>query len=278
MKINIWSAPVQALFNPGFYRRACKASLQYGIGYLFFLSLLCGIVGLSGYQFWGKAQMNGFFDWVERDLPPIAYNASTGLVMNAASPVVMKHERYGRVAILDMTKNEPSKQDFADIDTLFFVTQTRIFINTGGGQPKIYELLRPERSTGKTVVINEIVKKVRKFIMPVVGVIVFIFCFTVYFFYKLILSLIFSLFGLVINLFRKQKLSYAAVLNVTIFATTALSVIDFLTALPGTRELRLGFGPIWTVVVTTAYLLVGIKFTDVLDQREAAKQPPPRKR
>lgn len=72
------------------------------------------------------------------------------------------------------------------------------------------------------------------------------------------------------NGFRSSKLSYASILNITFFALTATTLIELLRLIV-TPLGRVPYGFLGALLVTTAYLFLGIKQTELKEGPSAGQ-------
>ena len=117
---NFWLAPFLTLFDLNFYRETAKAKPRWGFYYLAYWAGIAAFLGMLTYAILIMPQMNKFFDWFEKTLPPLAYNAEVGLITSQASPYEMKSPEYGKLVTFDMEADRPTQEQISY--SPFFVT------------------------------------------------------------------------------------------------------------------------------------------------------------
>ena len=193
-------------------------------------------------------------------MPPLAYNANTGLIMSEPSPFIMKSPKYGNVVTFDMSTDRPTQEQISY--SPFFVTAQTLYYEKPSGQIGSFNIAHPGGGNGKTVLVNDIFKKVRAAAIPILGIPVGLLIFAAVFLFRVLSGLLFSILGLAINLLRTEKLNYSSILSVTLFASTAMTFLDIIKVTPFGGILATGFGNYVSIAVTAFYLFMGIKLTE----------------
>ncbi|MDP3921635.1 MAG: DUF1189 family protein [Candidatus Omnitrophota bacterium] len=263
-KTPILQAPFRSLFDRNFYAAMTRENVGRGMLYLVYLAAIATLIGWLFFSNRGIPELTRFIDWAKQEVPPLTWTPE-GLVMNAQSPYVMFHEEMGNVVTFDMTKFEVGLQDLAD--SLVFVTSTKIFVRQGTGDVRVYDLLQPEitRPPGE-LVLNIDADTIQKFydaLKPWLHVFFILIFFPAFFVWKVLEGLLYSLIGLLINTRRREKLPYGAILNVTFFALTPLTIVQGLgfMALPFLDQQPVS--SLLALVLISTYLFLAIRKTEV---------------
>ncbi len=260
--INPFSATIESLYSVRFYRDVIQSSISKGFLYLTFWTALasCLITIFVAARVYPEA--GRFMDWVKAEMPVIEWTVA-GAKIDKPSPYVMKHPRYGHIATFDMSKTDLSSAEIGD--AMFYMTSTRLYLKESANREvRMYDLTKhdPDIKPDAKVVINaQTVEKFEKAAKPAGLVLCFFFAFIIFFIWKLLAAVFYSTLGLILNRFRTNKLSYEAVLNVSFFALTASIWIGIL-SLYLSSIVRIPFGFFGSVLVTSFYLLLGIKLTE----------------
>lgn len=256
--MNLLIAPVRSLFDIGFYKKVSRASLGLGLAYAFYLSVITAAAALLLYSVIARPHAETFLNWAEKAMPPLAYT-SQGFIMSAKSPYVMKHENYGTVAVFDMDHDAP-QPDMGD--PIFYVTPKRVFMEMPDGGRRAFNVDHPDVQNNRAVIVNEIFKKVRTGLMPVMGVLIFIGAMTFSFVYQTIAAVLFSILGILFNLLRKNRLPYSAVLSLTYFCLTVMWIVGLCEMLLNAVKAHPHFSAGVYVLPVVLYLFLAVKVTE----------------
>lgn len=258
--MNLIAGLSRSLFSVRYYREVVQASVSKGFLYLALWSLIMASVVsvIAVTRFLPDA--NRFMEWFRQDMPVVQLT-DAGISIDKPSPYAMQHPRYGHVAMFDMNRTtEVSRGDIGD--AWIFATATKLYIrHTSRNEIRVYDLISPDMKGKDPLVLDAaLVKKFENMIKPWAVVILAVLTFIFFFIWKLIAALFYSLIAMVINLFREPKLSYEALLNVCFFAMTATcwgSLLELCTGI-----IRIPFGLLGGLIITTTYLYLGVKFTE----------------
>ncbi len=264
--MDLFTAPIYALYSIRFYRQVIQSSLSNGFAYLalwsFFVSIVISMFILV--RFFPEA--NHFMEWFREDMPVLQWTPE-GMTMDKPSPYEMKNPAYGSIMKFDMTKSEVPASEVEGVYA--FMTSKKLYVKQSAhGEIRIYDLIPKEKQEKHEPVkiTPEMVKELEKKIKPLLLLMIAGIAFLFFFVWKLLAALFYSGIGMLINLFRTPRLSYENVLNISFFAITGTVWINiFQMFISGWAKINFGF---WgSLVITTTYLYLGIKFTE--------DEPPP---
>ena len=254
--MNILSAPLFSLYSLRFYRQVVQSRLSKGFVYLAYLSVIASLAFALLFQIYGRPELKELTHWTETNLPPLTYSPE-GLTMNAPSPQTLVNSKYGLVVTFDMTKDNVSPEEMGD--ALIFVTSKKLYTVQRQNEMRVYSLVRSGQA-GQQVSVNEGFKKTFEVFNQLIVFVILFAAVPVFFVWKLLAALFYSLAGLLINLLRKTRLSYSAVLNVSLFSLAPVCIVQLLGLSFPALPLSLGF---WgTLFLTAIYLFLGIKLTE----------------
>ena len=251
-----------ALFQPDFYRAAAQESLTRGMLYLIKWAVLFSFLFSFFIAVRVYPEARSFLNWVEGTMPPVQWTPE-GLRMSQKSPYEMKHPKYGHFATLNMDKKEITAEEMGD--AMIYVTAANIYVREKQKQGlRVYSVLPPAGAKvqrGNMVIDAALLRGLEKNARPALAAFALLLAFSSFFIWKLLGAFFYSTIGMLINLFREEKLSYAAVLNISFFAMTASTVLQLLfTALA--VWVKVPFGLWGSLIVTTGYLYAAIKMTE----------------
>lgn len=259
--MNLLLAPVLALFSLRFYRLMSKSSLRKGFLYLAYLAFISTVFIFVWVLVPLMPKADQFVEWVKNDMPSLVLTKE-GMTMNELSPYVLSYPGNGTVAVFDMTKANVTSEEMGTIP--IYVTSKKIFFNDKQkGEMKVIDLAArvQTQKNEKPFQINR--ETIRRFYSKAKPLIIGLICVVLpflFFIVNLLKGLAASLIGLIFNAFRKSKLPYNQILNVSFFALTASFWVGILTwMVPG---FRIPYGLLVHLLVTGLYLLIGIKLTE----------------
>jgi hypothetical protein len=261
--LTFWTAPITALFYPPVYHDAAKSPAGRGVFYSLYLAALSVVLVMVVFSVKVVPQADAFAGWVKTNLPVLIWTPAGLSLENGQSSATLLHPEYGMIAIFDMTKENVTEADMGNV--YFFITAKKIFIRRAPGQIEERNItaagVRSNQQLPPRVRINgdlaaklyQNVKKTMLFIMPFMVLVAS----SVFF---LVMNLVYSLVGILLNKMRAAKLGYGAIFNLTCFATTASFVLTWVRAFV---PFRIFVGPfLLNFLVTLIYLFVAMKITD----------------
>lgn len=262
--MGFFSSVRESLYSVEFYKEVIRRPLTSGLGYLLswaFLIVLLFSVFLAVRVY---PEVNGFMDWIEDTLPPIQLTPQ-GARMTQKSPFEMKHPKYGHIATIDLDKKEITDAQMGQ--AMIFMTSSKVYVKESRqNATRVYDLVSPKDEAGNPkgnlVIDGNFFRGLEKTIKPVAFSVMALLLFIGFFVWKLLAAFFYSLFGMMINLFRKEKLSYETVLNVSCYAMTATTLIQLILMTLTETSLKIPFGFLGSFVFTVTYLYLGIKFTE----------------
>jgi hypothetical protein len=256
---DIIAAPVLSLFSLAFYRKALKSSPATGIIFLLYFSLVASMIATLAFSTVLLPQAGEFMVWLKPRMPEINFTAQ-GVVSPVAQPFTLEHPKFGKLLILDTAAAEIAPEKIPD--AMIYITKTKAVVrNEGRGESRILSLV----PTGEQLadfkpfqVTGEVLETWYKKSIPLICVVVFSLVFIIFFVWKVLAGLIYSLAGLALNLFRTEKLKYAAVFNVTLFALTPVSLLQLLSFFP--LPFRMSVNSLTSFLITVIYLAIAILY------------------
>src|SRR3989338_3141563 len=126
--MNIFLAPVYALFSLDFYRLVMKTSLGKGFLYLLYLTGLAMIALTIFFVGTVMPQMGEFAAWTQEQMPSLTW-APAGLTMDRQGPYAITHPEMGPMMLFDMEAKDVTVQSMGEMPIL--VTSTRIYTRRG---------------------------------------------------------------------------------------------------------------------------------------------------
>ncbi len=250
-------SPIQSLYSPAFYRAKLKASSKYGFLYLLYLAAVGTVALVSLFQTKAMPVVDRFSEWMIREMPEIV--VTEGIVSSPVEqPYTMKHSEFGMILILDSNKESLKPDEIGQ--AAVFITKRLIYVhNPVQNDTQIIDLaqsyedlkkqgkqVQPARVDGE--MLRRLYNQMKPSLAAVIGIVTFIYLFL----WKLGAAFLYSLIAVIFNLFREKKYPYPALFNITIYAMTAVCVLQLIGLL--TQNLALNIQPWIAIGITTAYL------------------------
>jgi hypothetical protein len=252
-------APFTAFFYPQVYRDAAKSSWRKGVLYIAYASFLITAVILAIFIERGHTS-DEFMHWIKKEIPVVVWTPKGLSLENGQKTAVLTHPVYGPVAVLDMDRTDVTENEMGRL--FFFVTSKKIFFRQMTGQLDARDvtqtILRSQalpkkvRFTGEFI--EDYYRNGKRVFMLVTPAVVFLGSFAV----LLILNLVYSAAGLLLNLMRTQRLGYGAIFSLACFSTgTVLPLIGlvYYFQLPG-------FLTPMSFLIALVYMLAAVTLTD----------------
>ena len=263
---NFFLSPILALFSLKFYRRAQTAPLSRGFLYLGYLSFLLALYGMILFRIQWMPAANEFAGWLKHNLPEMTLTRQ-GLEMKIAEPRLLTHPRWGALIYLDPAKDSP---DPADLEkAAMVITRTKIgYRDPSTTEFRIQNIVQQSNAANwrDVTFTQETIGQLWRKLSPWLAAIFFLISFVGFYLWKLMAALLYSLIGILLNLFRKTKLRYGSILNVSFFTLTPMAVLQALVWLFPNFPVPVNL--LTSLVLTTIYLAFAILAT-----QERASQP-----
>lgn len=257
--MDILLAPIYSFFSTSFYKRVIRYSVGKGFLYLAFLSFIYALLIL--FFFWTpfKPNVDKFVDWFAANLPQLTLTKE-GVVTSVTQPFELKNPVYGSVLVINTTQDGIEKMP----ETLIYMTKTKlVFKNPNRNELRVFELV-PSTEEAKAkwkdfVLTGPFLEGWYKKLVPIVIPAILIAVFWMFFVWKILASLFYSLIALIINLFRREKLGYTKLLTLSMFALTPVAVLQMIGMFIPRMGLALNF--FTSIILTSLYLALGILAT-----------------
>jgi hypothetical protein len=226
--LSFFLAPITAFFLPQVYQDAAKSSGRKGLLYIAYCSLLASALIMTIFAS-RLAISDAFIQWVKKESPVLIWTPEGLSFEDNRQTARLDHPIYGPVIVLDMNRTAVTRKDLRQV--YLFVTAKKIyFVQPNGlaeerditraGIPSQKKLPARVRITG-TLIENFYVTAKIAFLIVAPVVLFPVFCFML-----LVINLVYSLAGLLLNLLRKNRLRYGTIFSMTCFAT-GISLVLF---------------------------------------------------
>ena len=259
MMRDFFLAPLWSFFNLNFYRRILARSAAWGFLYLAYLSFLLSVsmVFLVRLQFLPPA--HEFVGWLAGSLPKMVLTRQ-GIQMDLNEPALLSHPQWGPVLYLDPAKDFPDSSDLEK--AVLVLTRTKVaYRDPVGGDYRIQDLVQKRTSARAQdlVVTGDWIREIWRRVVPWLTPISLAAFFVATYLWKLNAAFAYSLVGLIFNLFRKERLPYRSLLNVSFCVLTPAALLQTLAwhfpAWPIPVNLLMG------LLVTSIYLALAVLAT-----------------
>lgn len=264
--INFIFSPFLSLFSLSFYREMSRSSLGKGFLYLFYLSLLFGAGATFAFAARAVPPAGEFMRWLGDSLPDLKFTPQ-GLETPATQPFSLTHPRWGRILTIDTTRETVDIEEAKN--SYIYLTKKKVY--AAGGRQDEFRILDLTPQTEQALanwrdftLTGSFLMTAFQRILPFSFPFVFGGAFVLFFMWKLLAALFYSLLAMLINLFRKARLSYTRLLNLSFFAMSAVIGLQWISAMFPAFPVRLNF--LWSLLITALYLGFGILGTQALEE------------
>lgn len=260
--LTFFLAPATAVFLPQVYRKAAESTARRGLFYAAYWSFLITILFLSIFMH-RIAISDDFMRWVKNNTPVFLWTREGLSLESGQSQIAMAHPLYGPIMVFDQNREVVTRQDMQQL--YLFVTAKKIyFLKPLGiiesrdltGKRLVESGLPPKiRITGE--MIENFYMKIKTIFMATALPLIFVGSFLGF----LLNALVYSLFGIALNLLRSQKLKYGSIFSMTCFAAGVPLTLS------GVAITFVTFGPsfalfVISAVITLIYLAASFLLTD----------------
>lgn len=250
-------SPILSLYSATFYRHRLNTSLKYGFSYLVYIAAIGAIIFLSMFKIKVAPVLDDFADWFSKEMPEIVIEGGH-VSSTVPQPYTIKHPKYGTILMLDSSRDSLKPDEMGQ--TPIFITNTTVYIqNPIRKDTQVINLVQSyqdSQKNGKPLeserINGDTLRKMYAKAKPVFSVVITLAVFAYLFFWKLGAAFAYSLIAVSFNLLREKKFPYPTLLNVTIYAMTAVCILQLLGVL--TQNIRFDIQPWVAIGVTTAYL------------------------
>lgn len=253
-------APVLSFFSRRLYGKILTKHIGHGFLYLFYLSFLFVLLSVFLNQFIVAPIYKDFSTWLASSSPELEITAA-GLETPVQQPYLIKHPVFGPLFLIDTSKDlNALNSDTSKVPIL--IGKDHVLIrNPARQETRSYDLgkimkqveqsSQPVRIT--KAVILELLNRLYNILVPIVLSIAFV----IFFLWKVVAALFYSLIALLLNLFRKEKLSYGKLFTLTCFAMSPVVIIQWI-SLFSLFGFKIHIGFLVGTAFTTTYLAYGM--------------------
>lgn len=229
--MNFFIAPLLSLFSVKFYRSLTTVSMLRGILYLLYFSIITAIIGAIFVTFAFLPGIDKEAAYIAKQIPNLTFNAD-GMKTDAAltQPYLIKTQN-GKVAVIvDTQKEAVTDKDMGE--AYVFITAKKAFVRSDVHEISVYDLvgeMKNEVKGDRSFVINSGVaagfyQNIRQW-APLFLLVLFFFIALIW---KIIAAFLYSIVALLLNLLRKERLSYQSLFNITAAAMTPVWILQIL--------------------------------------------------
>lgn len=258
-----FTAPVTTFFYPPVYRDAARSSAGRGVLYSLYLAGLSVVLAMMVLSAKVMPHVDTFVDWAKTNMPVMIWTPAGLSLEGGRTTATLEHPQYGTLALFDMTKTAVTEADMGK--AYVFVTAQNVFVKRAPGQIEARNITGagirsgqqlPPRVRIDGVIVTKMYQNLKSAMAFVVPLLILLFSFVFF----LVVSLFYSLAGLLFNLMRTEKLGYGAIFNLTCFATTPTLILTWLKVL--TPLQALAWPSFVNVLINLVYLFLAFKITD----------------
>jgi uncharacterized membrane protein len=248
--------PINSITSIDFYKKVAGQTLARTFLYLTYLGILFSIVFLVFLKARVWPALEETFHWLETSVPTITYSHGR-LSTPTNEKVTLRHPKINEVAFtIDTGRAEPVTTQIMQAEKVSaYVTGTALYILQPGGRVEVYDFSKVTDAEAKILdarFYSELERDVRLVLYPF-GFLASFLLFTVW---KLVASLFYSLFALLINGLAEAGLAYKSLFNLSVCAQTLVIAVQAILLLIPAQVPQF---TLLATVATTVYLWLAIK-------------------
>ncbi len=253
-------SPILALFSVRLYRNVLRSGAGQGFSYLLYLTFLFCLLAFFLCQFLLLPITKSFSDWLVQVTPEMTLTES-GLKAKVTEPYLVKHPVLGAVYLIDTTKTLEELLADKHHAILLIGKEYMIGQNPYSNQaPRVIDLkkaMEQVRQAQRPIQITKpLMRQLANRLIAMVIPILLLFLAPMFFVWKLLVALFYSLIALVFNLFRKEKFPYRSLFTLACYAISPVTLIQaFSISAPG---FTINLNPPLAVALTASYLIYGM--------------------
>ncbi|MFA6002999.1 MAG: DUF1189 family protein [Elusimicrobiota bacterium] len=248
--------PINSITSINFYRRISGQNVGRSLLYIAYLGFFFSLAFTL--MLWVRVMppIQEAFVWLETNVPPITF-ANNRLSTPTNELVTIRYPKLDTVAFtLDTKRTEPvTPQMMTDGKVLAYVTANSMYLMQNSGKLDVYDFSKTPNA--KSVVIDaKLYRELARMLPLVLLPLGFVVCFIVFFIWKIIAALFYSLVALIVNGVSGAGMQYAPLFNISAYAQTLIVAVQgillFLPVhLPLLRPLSL--------LATTVYIWLAVR-------------------
>ncbi len=255
-------APVMTFFSSRLYRSALRSGMGRGFSYLLYLTVLFCLLVVFLCQFLLIPVTSNFIDWLIQVTPEMTIT-QTGLSVSANQPYLVKHPALGPVYLIDTTKSLDELMADQSRAFLLIGKEHVVVRNPRRGQTRIFDLkqaMEQARLANQPIRITKnLMRQLDQRFQALIVPIVLLLLAPLFFIWKLLVALFYSLIGLGLNLFKKEKIRYGSLFTLTCYAISPVTLIQAVHISIPDMYFNLNFW--FAFALTLAYLSYGMFVT-----------------
>src|SRR3989338_4152290 len=252
-------APVMSFFSTRLYRQVLQSGIGRGFAYLFYLTILFSLLTVFLCQLLLQPLASNFMDWLIQVTPEMTLT-QTGLNVPVKQPYFVDHPALGPLYLIDTTKN--LDELMAEKGRAFvLIGKEHLIVRSGRrGEVRVFNLrdaMTQARTAGQPIRITknlmlQLNQRFQALLVPVV----LVFLAPLFFVWKLLIALFYSLIALLLNRFRKEKFRYGSLFTLACFAISPVTI--FQAANVSITEISFDLNFYFSFALTVLYLVYGM--------------------
>lgn len=252
-------APFLALFSARLYREALGSGVGRGFGYLVYLTFLFSVLAFLLSQLLLLPIASSFMDWLIQVTPEMTLTRA-GLDAKVNQPYRVAHPAFGPIYLIDTTKTAAELMADESGVPILIGKEHVVVRNLDRNESRVFDLKEATRqarnTSGPIQITKHLMRDLTRQIEALIIPISLLFLAPLFFIWKLIAALFYSLVALLLNLIRKEKFRYRSLFTLSSYAITPVTFIQALDLFIPGFSIPLNF--LLALVVTTAYLIYGM--------------------
>lgn len=227
-----------------------------GFFYVAYLSLILSLFSSVTFRIRALPVADELVGWLGQNLPPLKVTRE-GIEMGVKEPTLLSHPRWGPLLYLDPVSEFPKSPDLEK--AFVMITHKHVaYRNLTSGEYRIQSLLpktEPRKWQDLVITGNGLARNWQR-LKPFFNALFFVVAFVGTYLWKLLGGFFYSLVGLLVNLFRPERLPYRSILDLAFFVLTPVTWLQVLSLI--FPAWRLPLNMLTSLLITSLYLTLAI--------------------
>ena len=252
-------APILSFYDTQLYRKALQSGFGAGFIYLFYLTSLFSLLVLLFCQLFLVPFAIHFTNWLVEVTPEIIITPN-GIRTDNEQPYLAEHPVFGPLYLMDTSK-EASELVNHPSNARILIGKKDFIINSGErNRARPYSLrtaMLKSHEAGQAIrITKEDMSKLAKHFQSRIIPVILLLLAPIFFTWKLLIVLFYSLIASLFNFFRKEKFQYRNLFSLSCYAISPVTVLQIAhLSIPGVY-FNLNF--LFAFGLTVFYLLFGM--------------------
>lgn len=257
--ITLLISPILSFFSRRLYRSSLQSGTGRGVVYLLYLTALFCVLVVFLCRFLLLPITSSFIEWLALVTPEITLTQS-GVSTEAPQPYLVKHPAFGPLYLIDTNKSL-AELSSDQSGAIILIGKNHVVVRyPHRNEIRVFDLkhaVEQVRAANQPIHITKklmwgLTQRFQSMIIPFV----LLFLAPLFFIWKLVVVLLYSLIALLLNLLRKERIRYRSLFTLTCYAISPVTLIQAVHfSIP---DLYFNLNFYFAFALTVAYLVYGV--------------------